>query len=57
MPNDTRCTGGRFQRSSDPWISFGPDGVLHAMSLVTDPDVGAEFGANGMTYNRSTTVD
>jgi len=55
VPNDTRCTGGRFQRSSDPWISFGPDGVLHAMSLVTDPDIGAEFGANGMTYNRSTT--
>jgi hypothetical protein len=54
VPNDTRCTGGRFQRSSDPWASFGPDGVLHAMSLVTDPDVGAEFGANGMTYNRST---
>ncbi len=54
VPNDTRCTGGRFQRSSDPWISFSPNGVLHALSLVTDPDVGAEFGANGMTYNRST---
>ena len=54
VPNDTRCTGGRFQRASDPWISFGRDGVLHAMSLVTDPDVGAEFGANGMVYNRST---
>jgi hypothetical protein len=25
VPNDTRCTGGRFQRSSDPWISFGPN--------------------------------
>ncbi len=54
VPNDTRCTGGRFQRSSDPWLSFSPDGTLHAMSLVTDPDVGAAFGANGMTYNRST---
>jgi hypothetical protein len=54
VPNDTRCTGGQFERSSDPWISFGPDGTLHAMSLVTDPDVGAAFGANGMTYNRST---
>jgi hypothetical protein len=54
VPNDTRCTGGSFQRSSDPWLSFGPDGTLHAMSLVTDPDVGAAFGANGMTYNRST---
>ena len=37
VPNDTRCTGGQFQRSSDPWLSFGPDGTLHAMSLVTDP--------------------
>ena len=32
---------------------FGPDGTLLAISLVTDPDVGAAFGANGMTYNRS----
>ena len=54
VPNDTRCTGGTFQRASDPWVSFSPDGTLHAMSLVTDPDVGAAFGANGMTYNRST---
>jgi hypothetical protein len=54
VPNDTRCTGGDFQRSSDPWLSFSPDGTLHAMSLVTDPDVGAAFGANGMSYNRST---
>jgi hypothetical protein len=55
VPNDTRCTGGTFQRASDPWISFGPDGVLHAMSLVTDPDPPTGgFGANGMTYNRST---
>jgi hypothetical protein len=55
IPTDTRCTGGRYQRASDPWVSFGPDGVLHAMSLVTDPDIGAAFGANGMVYNRSTT--
>jgi hypothetical protein len=55
VPNDTRCTGGTFQRASDPWISFGPDGTLHAMSLVLDPDPPTGgFGANGMTYNRST---
>ncbi len=55
VPNDTRCTGGSFQRSSDPWISFGPTGTLHALSLVTDPDPPTGgFGANGMTYNRST---
>ena len=26
VPNDTRCTGRRFQRSSDPWTSFSPTG-------------------------------
>ena len=41
--------------STNPWVTVGPDGVAHAMSLVTDPDIGAEFGANGMVYNRSTT--
>jgi hypothetical protein len=54
----TTCTGGPnpiFQRASDPWISFGPTGTLHAMSLVLDPDPpGGGFGDNGMVYNRST---
>ena len=55
LPGNTRCSGGPYQRASDPWISFGPDGVAHAMSLVTDPDNPAGgFGDNGMTYNRST---
>jgi hypothetical protein len=55
IPTNTRCTGGRYQRASDPWVSFGPDGVAHAMSLVTDPDpASGGFGANGMVYNRST---
>jgi hypothetical protein len=55
VPADTLCTGGRFDRASDPWLSFGPDGTLHAMSLVTDhdPPTGG-FGDNGMVYNRST---
>lgn len=55
-PQDTRCTdGGQFDRASDPWISFGPDGTLHAMSLVTDMDrPTGGFGDNGMVYNRST---
>ena len=54
LPSNTRCTGGHYQRASDPWVSFGPDGVAHAMSLVTDPDNPAGgFGDNGMAYNRS----
>jgi hypothetical protein len=54
VPADTVCTGGRYDRATDPWLSFSPNGVLHAMSLVTDADPPAGFGDNGMAYNRST---
>ena len=54
IPADTVCTGGKYDRASDPWITFGPDGVAHSMSLVTDADPPAGFGDNGMAYNRST---
>src|SRR4051812_38497976 len=43
MPGLTRCSGGPWDRSSDPWVSFGPDGRLYAVSLVFDifaPDSG-----------------
>ena len=29
VPTLTRCQGGEFDRASDPWVSFGPDGVVH----------------------------
>jgi hypothetical protein len=59
VPNQRAiCTAGPnapFQRASDPWMSFGPTGTLHAVSLVLDPDPpGGGFGDNGMVYNRST---
>ena len=55
VPQNTRCTdGGEYERASDPWISFSPNGVLHSMSLVTDPDLpSGGFGDNGMVANRS----
>ena len=58
VPNLSRCSpgGGPFERATDPWHSFGPDGTLHFMSLVLDPDPpGGGFGDNAMVYNRSTT--
>ncbi len=57
VPNLTRCSGsGPYERATDPWLSFGPDGVVHFMSLVLDPDpTGGGFGDNAMVYNRSTT--
>ncbi|HUH06187.1 MAG TPA: sialidase family protein [Egibacteraceae bacterium] len=58
LPGVTLCTGGAFQRASDPWVSFAPDGTAYAMSLVLDisPPAGSEggFGPNGMVVNRST---
>jgi hypothetical protein len=55
VPQNTRCSdGGEFERASDPWTSFSPNGVLHSMSLVTDPDPpSGGFGDNGMVANRS----
>ncbi len=55
VPVGTICSGsGDFERASDPWVTFSPNGVVHAMSLVTDSDPPAGFGDNGMSYNRST---
>ena len=53
----SRCTDNdhSFERGTDPWISFGPDGTLHAMTLSVDPDPPTGgFGDNAMIYNRST---
>jgi hypothetical protein len=55
VPANYRCAGGRFQRATDPWLSFSPNGALHAMSLSIDPDPPTGgFGASAMVYNRST---
>jgi hypothetical protein len=52
FPGVTECTGGDFDRASDPWLSFSPNGDLHVMHLVLDitppPGRPGGFGANGM---------
>ena len=51
----TRCSGagrrsaGDFERASDPWISFSPDGTAHLMALVFNRSV----SANGMAVASS----
>jgi hypothetical protein len=48
----TECGGGEFDRNTDPWLSFAPNGDLHLMHLVLDivPPQGQEggFGPNAM---------
>ncbi|HEX6254487.1 MAG TPA: sialidase family protein [Euzebyales bacterium] len=52
----TRCSGGQpgsagdFERASDPWVSFGPDGTAHYMALVSNNS----NNENGMAVARST---
>jgi hypothetical protein len=51
----TVCSGGGgsaagdFERASDPWISFSPDGTAHYMALVFDDSV----SENGMSVASS----
>jgi BNR repeat-like domain len=38
IPKGSRCPGGIYDRASDPWLSFGPDGDLYAISLALSHD-------------------
>jgi hypothetical protein len=33
QPRFSRCTGGEFERATDPWVSISPNGTAYAMSL------------------------
>jgi hypothetical protein len=58
VPGLSDCSGGEFERATDPWLSFSPNGVLHQISLVFDqdppePDPLALGGRNGIAASRS----
>lgn len=36
VPGITKCSGGNYDRASDPWVSFAPNGDLYAISLSFD---------------------
>ena len=37
LPGLLTCAGGRYLRTSDPWVSIGPDGTTYVASLGTRP--------------------
>jgi hypothetical protein len=50
----TRANGGRYQRASDPWVTFSPDGTAHLMTLSFDQDnPDGTFARNAMLSMRS----
>jgi hypothetical protein len=50
IPGITRCSNGDFDRASDPWVSFAPNGDLYAISLTFD----AFDTHNGIFVSKST---
>ncbi len=54
-PNVTKCQNGPWNRSSDPWVTFSPDGTAYFSELVVDELANANhYGLNGQTVSRST---
>ena len=51
VPGITRCSGGTYDRASDPWVSFAPNGDLYAISLSFD----AFDTRNAIIVSKSTT--
>lgn len=45
--------GGDYERASDPWVSYSPNGVVHAMSLSTTGGAYQPGSANAMLASRS----
>ena len=56
----TRCAGGTpanggdYERGSDPWVSFSPNGVVHQMVLGLAFNAGDDEIASAMLASRST---
>jgi hypothetical protein len=45
--------GGDYDRASDPWVSYSPNGVVHAMSLSTLRGASQSASTNAMLVSRS----
>jgi hypothetical protein len=54
IPKISLCSGGAYDRATDPWLSFAPDGGLYFMSFAFNQDLPTGgSGANAMLVSRS----
>lgn len=51
----TVMNGGDYQRASDPWVSYSPNGVVHAMSLSTNGDINTMLASRSFDHGRTWT--
>jgi hypothetical protein len=49
IPGISLCSGGIYDRSTDPWVTFGPDGVVHQLALSFN-DVAPPFTARDFDH-------
>ena len=56
VPGLSRCTGGTDERTSDPWVSIGPDGTayLATLTFTEHPELVGLAGPTSMLASRST---
>jgi hypothetical protein len=58
IPGISLCSGGTFERATDPWVTFAPNGDAYFFSLsldiTTPPDRPGGFGPNAMLVSKST---
>jgi hypothetical protein len=50
IPKVSKCSGGPYDRASDPWVTFSPNGHVYAMSLSAS----ADLRRSAMLVNKST---
>jgi hypothetical protein len=53
-PAFSLCSGGEFERASDPWVTYAADGGVYFMSLSVDLDPDPFAGRDAMLVAKST---
>lgn len=54
VPGISKCSGGSFDRATDPWVTIAPDGTAYFMSLAfMDDESSGAGGDNAILVNRS----
>ncbi|MCA1656720.1 MAG: glycoside hydrolase, partial [Actinobacteria bacterium] len=53
VPKLTQCDGGENQATADPWLSFGPDGVVYLSSMGIDLPPGSFTPVNTVVVSHS----
>jgi hypothetical protein len=54
IPGISNASGGPYDRATDPWVAFGPTGMVYVSSLGLDGNETTGFTESAILVNRST---